>query len=178
VRECGLLQRGREAVYLRRRSGFIRLALAARAPVVPVFCFGQTAAYSFALAGPPLVPRALAARAARALRFWPMLMWGVGGTPLPHRVKLTVVVGRPIEAAPEGLMMGGGGDAPPPPSPRRGEARQRRGGEPPSSPVRGPAFPPRAAVAAVHAEYLAAVERLYAAYAPGCGQGETPLVVM
>jgi hypothetical protein len=177
VRECGFLRADRETLYLRRRTGFIRLALAAGAPVVPVFCFGQTAAYSFALAGPPLLPAPLATRLARLLRFWPMLMWGAAGSPLPHRVKLTVVVGTPIEASP-GLMAGG--DASPPASPRRGEggAVRRRGGDPapPASPTR--AGPPRAAVAAVHAAYLEAVEALYAKYAGACGQGDKPLVVM
>jgi hypothetical protein len=174
VRECGLLRAGRETLYLRRRTGFIRLALAAGAPVVPIFCFGQTDAYSFALAGPPLMPRRVAARLARALRFWPMLMWGVGGSPLPHRVKLTVVVGKPIEPPAE-LLYGGGGGESPPPSPRRGELRRRA--EPPS-PTRQPHFPPRAAVAAVHAAYIEAVEALYARHAGACGQGGKPLVVM
>jgi hypothetical protein len=182
VRECGLLKKGREAVYLKRRTGFIRLALAAGAPIVPVFCFGQTDAYSFALAGPPLMPRKWAARLAKVLRFWPMLMWGAGGSPLPHRVKLTVVVGSPIEV-PAGLMDRA---SPPPPSPRRGGGaagrwRGRGGGgaphHPPSSPTKH-GQPSREAIATVHAAYLEAVERMYARHADACGQGGVPLVVM
>ena len=96
VRECAFLKQGEETVFVRERTGFIRLALQAGAPVVPVFAFGQTSAYSFALPGPPLLPASLVQRVARVLGCMPLLMWGVGGTPLPHRWAITVVVGRPI----------------------------------------------------------------------------------
>lgn len=96
VRECAFLKRGEETVFVTQRAGFVRLALAAGAPIVPVFAFGQTAAYSFALPGPPLFPTSIVRRAARALGCMPLLMWGAAGSPLPHRVPITVVVGRPI----------------------------------------------------------------------------------
>lgn len=99
VRECAHLRRGAETVFLSGRPGFIRLALAAGAPILPAFAFGQTAAYSFALPGPPLVPAAVVAALARRLGAMPLLLWGAGGSPLPHRVPITVVVGAPIVGA-------------------------------------------------------------------------------
>ena len=96
VRECAYLKKGEETVFVTQRSGFVKLALAAGAPIVPVFAFGQTDAYSFALPGPPLFSASFVSRAARAVGCMPLLMWGVGGTPLPHRSPITIVVGRPI----------------------------------------------------------------------------------
>ena len=96
VRECAFLKRGAETVFVKQRAGFVRLALQAGAPIVPVWAFGQTAAYSFALPGPPLFPARLVRAFARAVGCMPLLMWGVAGSPLPHRVPITVVVGRPI----------------------------------------------------------------------------------
>ena len=47
VMECLYMERGREVVYLRKRSGFVRLALQAGAPLVPVFAFGQSDFYGY-----------------------------------------------------------------------------------------------------------------------------------
>ena len=96
VRECAYLKKGEETIFVTQRAGFVRLALTAGAPIVPVFAFGQTDAYSFALPGPPLFPASFVSRAARAVGCMPLLMWGVGGTPLPRRSPITIVVGRPI----------------------------------------------------------------------------------
>ena len=47
VQECLRMANGRETIYLRRRTGFIRAAMRAGAEVVPCFCFGQTDAMHF-----------------------------------------------------------------------------------------------------------------------------------
>ena len=98
VRECLEMDAtGRsEVALLRRRTGFIRLAMQCGADVVPAFAFGQTATYRWLLPGPPLVPRRLVRALARRVGFAPMLLLGRGGSPAPLRSKLTVVVGKPL----------------------------------------------------------------------------------
>jgi 2-acylglycerol O-acyltransferase 2 len=96
VRECRYLRNGQETVYIRKRTGFVRIALQEGAPIVPAFAFGQTSAYSFWVLGPPLLPRKVVNALARALRCMPLLMWGAWGSPVPHARPLTVVVGAPI----------------------------------------------------------------------------------
>jgi 2-acylglycerol O-acyltransferase 2 len=49
------MQHGRETVFLRKRKGFIRLAMQTGSHVVPCFAFGQTATYSWFRPGPPVV---------------------------------------------------------------------------------------------------------------------------
>jgi Diacylglycerol acyltransferase len=41
LQECLLMRHGQETLYLRRRSGFVRAALAHGAALVPAFAFGQ-----------------------------------------------------------------------------------------------------------------------------------------
>lgn len=65
-------------------------------PIVPVWAFGQTRAYSWIRPGPPLVPSWLVARMSRVLGAVPILIYGAYGTSMPHRERVTVVVGRPI----------------------------------------------------------------------------------
>lgn len=47
---------GREVAFLRKRTGFVRLALQQGVPLVPAFAFGQTDMYRWIKPGPPLVP--------------------------------------------------------------------------------------------------------------------------
>ena len=104
VREAMLSQaaaaRGGEAVFLRQRAGFVRLALEQGAPLVPVFAFGQSRAFFFlrpfidvpraGVEGPP--------------PWWQGVVRRIGVVPLvglPRwRVPITIVVGRPLEAPP------------------------------------------------------------------------------
>uniref|UniRef100_A0A7S4FBP6 Acyltransferase n=1 Tax=Chrysotila carterae TaxID=13221 RepID=A0A7S4FBP6_CHRCT len=89
---------GRERVFLRKRSGFIRLAIVHGLPVVPAYCFGSSDLY-------------FTSRAAHALRLWLVrtlriaipLYWGDWGffyypTPkgFPREVPQHVVFGDPL----------------------------------------------------------------------------------
>lgn len=99
VRECIYMQPGSEHAFLRSRRGFVRLALEAGAPLVPVFAFGQSDQFSYVRLGidwPYLIPRSWAVRISRAMGFLPLLACGVWGTCMPRRVPMHVVVGRPI----------------------------------------------------------------------------------
>lgn len=64
----------------------IHLLFPAGAPLVPVFVFGQTDAYSWVKLGPPFFPQGLTQQIARSIGFLPLLMSGVWGTPVPHKV--------------------------------------------------------------------------------------------
>ena len=105
----------RETIFLRKRFGFVKMALQTGAHLMPAFAFGQSrmcvargtlilprvltrAARSFAYArpGPPLLPAATPRVLSRLLGFAPMLFWGRCGTPVPFAVPVHVVLGRPI----------------------------------------------------------------------------------
>lgn len=50
VREVQYLREDREVIYLKKRYGFVKLAIQTGTPLVPVFAFGQTPIYKFMLA--------------------------------------------------------------------------------------------------------------------------------
>ena len=52
--ECRVMKHGQETLYLRKRLGFVRLAINHGAPLVPAFAFGQTDNSSYASS--PLAP--------------------------------------------------------------------------------------------------------------------------
>jgi 1-acyl-sn-glycerol-3-phosphate acyltransferase len=95
VQECVLMEHHCERIYLRKRKGFIRMAIKHGAALVPVFAFGQRDHYHWYRAPlPAFISRALGAA--------PILMWGIMGTPIPHRSLLKIVVGAPITTKVEG----------------------------------------------------------------------------
>lgn len=101
VRECMYMRPDIEAVYLKKRHGFIRLAMETPgAAVLPVFAFGQSDMYRYVRPffdwPRGIVPRGLWSRMARRIGFAPMLIWGWRGTPMPRRVPITIVVGKPL----------------------------------------------------------------------------------
>eukprot|EP00475_Leptophrys_vorax_P037249 TRINITY_DN63978_c0_g1_i1.p1 TRINITY_DN63978_c0_g1~~TRINITY_DN63978_c0_g1_i1.p1 ORF type:complete len:327 (-),score=3.52 TRINITY_DN63978_c0_g1_i1:252-1232(-) len=92
MQESLLMDETKEVLYLRRRLGFVRLAVENNVPLVPIFAFGQRDAYRF------WFPRnnPFHASLSRKLMFAPMLFWGRWGTPIPFQVEMTLVVGRPV----------------------------------------------------------------------------------
>lgn len=96
VQECLHMRHGEEALYLSRRTGFIKMAMQHNAAVVPAFAFGQTDMYSWIKPEPPYVPERAVAALARCIGFLPLVMYGAWGTPMPRPVPLTVVMGAPL----------------------------------------------------------------------------------
>lgn len=79
----------REAVFLKGRKGFIKLALREGADVIPVYLFGNTTVLSALTAGP-------LAELSRRLGVSLTLFWGRFGLPLPKPVRLTYARGAPL----------------------------------------------------------------------------------
>ncbi|EFJ26687.1 hypothetical protein SELMODRAFT_96204 [Selaginella moellendorffii] len=92
VQECLYMEHGHEVVFLKKRFGFVRVAIETGAPLVPVFCFGQTEAYKW------WKPKGeLYAKLSRAIGFTPLVFWGMYGSPVPCQQEMYVAVGNPIE---------------------------------------------------------------------------------
>ena len=75
-----------ERVYLSNRKGFVKAALQAGAPLVPVYHLGASQLLSFSGV----------ADASRAVRASLGVYWGARGVPLPRRHDIISLVGRPI----------------------------------------------------------------------------------
>ncbi|GAQ78598.1 2-acylglycerol O-acyltransferase 2 [Klebsormidium nitens] len=91
VSECLYMERDKEVVFLNKRRGFIRMAIAAGAPLVPVFIFGQRETYHWWRPQGQWYEQL-----SKMLKFSPIVFWGIAGSPLPLPKPMLVAVGRPI----------------------------------------------------------------------------------
>ena len=96
VAECLRMTPKCETVYLRKRFGFVKMAIQTGAQLVPAYSFGQTRTYSYWKLGPPLCSDATTARLAKIIGLAPMTFWGRWGSPMPRQEKIHTVVGKAI----------------------------------------------------------------------------------
>ena len=97
VAECLEMREGVETVYLRKRFGFVKLAIQTGASLMPAFTFGQSETYSYARLGPPLCSEKTTRWIAGIIQLAPMAFWGRCGSFVPRQKAMRAVVGRPIE---------------------------------------------------------------------------------
>mmetsp|Transcript_35861 Transcript_35861/g.43178 ORF Transcript_35861/g.43178 Transcript_35861/m.43178 type:complete len:351 (+) Transcript_35861:166-1218(+) len=86
-------------IYIKKRKGFVNLALRFGSPIVPVFIFNLDGSYGY------WIPKGtIMKRLANAIGFVPLFFWGRFGIPfgIPNPQKLVVVVGSPILLPKEG----------------------------------------------------------------------------
>lgn len=99
--ESLLSKPGTNDLTLGKRKGFVKLALRAGAPLVPIYGFGENNVYCNLAEGKPKVQRVLK-WLQKKIGFAPVLIHGRGWFNynfgiLPHRRPIVVVVGEPIE---------------------------------------------------------------------------------
>lgn len=95
VQEAALITSNRAEInlFLKKRKGFVKIAISHGAPIVPVFCFGLRDSYSFWIANHPYLTWF-----GRKLGFMPMIFFGAHGIPFgpAKSVPYVNIVGIPI----------------------------------------------------------------------------------
>mmetsp|Transcript_34748 Transcript_34748/g.58375 ORF Transcript_34748/g.58375 Transcript_34748/m.58375 type:complete len:317 (+) Transcript_34748:332-1282(+) len=97
VQECLTMEHNVETLFLKKRTGFVKLALTHGAPIVPAFAFGQCNTFGWLRPGPPVVPTGFVRSFSRFIGFAPLLFGGRWGSVAPYQTPMLVVVGKPIE---------------------------------------------------------------------------------
>eukprot|EP00930_Biecheleria_cincta_P059312 TRINITY_DN45059_c0_g1_i1.p1 TRINITY_DN45059_c0_g1~~TRINITY_DN45059_c0_g1_i1.p1 ORF type:complete len:366 (+),score=56.35 TRINITY_DN45059_c0_g1_i1:65-1162(+) len=90
IAEIFELRSDREAAYLRRRKGFVKLALESGAALVPCYTLGNSSVYD------ALTNKSLQ-RLSKALRASVTLFWGRFYLPIPYRRPVCFLMANPIE---------------------------------------------------------------------------------
>ncbi|KAJ7543047.1 hypothetical protein O6H91_09G023200 [Diphasiastrum complanatum] len=93
VQECLYMRPGCEVAFLKKRFGFVRIAIQEGSPLVPVFIFNQTKTYSYVKLG----HGEWFNKFSRKVGVAPIWIWGEYLSIIPHRTPLYIAVGKPIE---------------------------------------------------------------------------------
>ncbi|KAK3275981.1 Diacylglycerol O-acyltransferase 2 [Cymbomonas tetramitiformis] len=86
-------EKGKEAVVLKGRAGFISLALQHGAAIVPTYTFGQVDTFHVSKTFLFSVREWIRMK----LKMSIPVFWGQGGGPMPFRVPLSIAIGEPIQ---------------------------------------------------------------------------------
>lgn len=95
VREVFETNQEHETILLKERIGMIKLAIRTGADLVPCYMFGNTRALD-CWAGEGIGARNLLENISRRVGFATILIYGRWGLPIPHRVPILGVMGKPI----------------------------------------------------------------------------------
>jgi 2-acylglycerol O-acyltransferase 2 len=90
IAEIFLANRHTEKIYLKKRKGFIKLALEHGAALVPVYYFGNTQLFDFS------ANRTLS-KISRQFRMSLLVYFGRWYLPVPYQEQITMIIGSPIE---------------------------------------------------------------------------------
>ena len=86
-----------ETIVLQSRKGFVKLALKSGADIVPCYLFGNTEMFSLWTGG-SFAHKTLR-KISRAIGFALIIFWGRFGLPVPYRIPVLGVMGKPIRIA-------------------------------------------------------------------------------
>eukprot|EP00878_Enallax_costatus_P003819 GHUV01004035.1.p1 GENE.GHUV01004035.1~~GHUV01004035.1.p1 ORF type:complete len:485 (+),score=77.48 GHUV01004035.1:926-2380(+) len=92
IAEMFMIRKDHERIKLRDRKGFVRIALEHGTPILPVYMFGANQVLDF---GPPWLQRL-----SRKMRASVGIIYGRWGLPVPRRVPIFQVTGRPLPVGP------------------------------------------------------------------------------